>query len=84
MSLHTVGFFDDVGSLSEGVFTLVRDGLLAGDPVLLVVTQPHWLAVSAKCRSNGVDVDSAIAAGWLTVRDAADALDAVMRRDQPD
>jgi hypothetical protein len=84
VSSHTVQFFDDIGSLADGVFAVVRDGLLAGDPVLLLLTPPHWQVVSAKCRSNGVDVDAAIAAGWLTVRDAADLLDTVMRRDKPD
>ena len=84
MKRHVVQLFDTSESLAEGVFTFVRDGLLDGDAVLLAITPQHWQAVSAKCRENGVDVDAAMAAGWLTVRDAAEALARLTHRGEPD
>ena len=61
----------------------MRDGLLAGDGVLMVMTLPHWEAITRRCRDNGVDVATARASGWLTVRDAHEALAEFMERDQP-
>jgi hypothetical protein len=83
-SEHAIQLFDDIESRADRIAEFVRDGVLAGDPVLLVITPLHGQAVMSRCRSDGVDVDTAIDAGWLTVFDAADMLTKFVRNDRPD
>jgi hypothetical protein len=72
---HHVQLFDSPSSRAEAVFTFVRDGLIAGDAILLVVTVAHWDAILRRSRDEGLDLDAARATGRLTVRDAFETLD---------
>ena len=84
MQGHVVQLFDTSASVAERVVAFVRDGLLEGDVVLLVITPQHWQDISARCRETGIDVEASIGAGWLTVRDASEALARLTHRGQPD
>jgi hypothetical protein len=81
---HVVQLFDTAESRVERVSAFVRDGLATGGAVLLVITSQHWQGVSAKCREQGVDLDTAIRSRSLIVRDAGEALARFMQHGQPD
>lgn len=84
MQDHTAQLFDTRDSVADAVSNFVRDGLLAGETVLVVATDVHWDAIRGKCREQGVDVTTALRAGWLQVRDAKDLLAEFMYRDRPE
>jgi hypothetical protein len=79
-----VQLFDTSESLADSVFAFVRDGLFAGEGVVLIVTAAHWDAVRRVCLRNSVDLTTAREAGWLVVLDADDVVSRIMRRDRPD
>jgi hypothetical protein len=83
VTTHALQLFDTPESLADAVFVFLRDGLLAGDHVALIMTAPHWQTVRTQCFANGIDVDAALGAGWLTFRDAGEVIGAFVDRDLP-
>ena len=79
---HRLQLFDNASSRAAAVAAFVRDGLAAGDSLLLVVAPEHWKRAAP--RLTGVDVDAAMADRRLTVCDAAATLSAFMHRGVPD
>jgi hypothetical protein len=77
-----VQLFDSASTRASTVAAFFRDGLAAGDTVLLVMTAGHWNDVAA-CLED-VDVAAASGSGQLLVRDAARTLGQFMRRGHPD
>jgi hypothetical protein len=71
---HSVQLFDSVESRAEAVSGFVRDGLLRGDVVLLVITEEHWDAVVRRLHAAQVPVAATQTSGQLIVRDARGAL----------
>ena len=79
---HLLQLFDSESSRADAVAEFVRDGLAAGDALLLVVAPEHWKRIAAQL--PGAEIDAAIADGRLTVREAAATLRAFMHRGVPD
>ena len=81
---HIVQLFDSKESRGDALFTFVRDGLLAGDSVLVVTTAAHRELLFRLCHERGVNIDAARAGHSLTVMDANEALARLMSIELPD
>jgi hypothetical protein len=82
-SKHVVQLFDDDRSLVISVSEFLREGLAAGDTVLVVSTPDHWNAMASKL-NGGLRLTAALEGGQLTVRNAAELLDGFMQGGRPD
>jgi hypothetical protein len=82
-SKHVVQLFDDDQSLVISVSEFLREGLAAGDTVLVVSTPDHWNAMASKL-NGGIRLTAALEGGQLTVRNAAELLDGFMQGGRPD
>lgn len=71
---HHLLFYDDSAALIEGVAEFAREGLVAGEFVLIVATEEHRDAVAAHLTASGFNVARARAGGHLLALDAADTL----------
>jgi hypothetical protein len=83
-SQHAVQLFDTPESLSTTVSTFLHDGLVAGNPVLAVITAEHWSPVEKRLGELGHDVSGATANGDLTRLDAVAVLNRLTRNRYPD
>jgi hypothetical protein len=81
---HLVQFYDDDAYLVELVARFLGVGLVAGEPLLAVVTASHRHAVCARLASVGFDVDAAIADGQLHFEDADALLERLMVGGMPE
>lgn len=77
--MHTVQLFDDPTSRSEAIAGFVRQGLEAGDAVLVVATREHWELATARLWQRGLRLDADIASYRLKVSEAALTLSQFMR-----
>ena len=81
---HIVQFYEDEGFLFDAVAHFAGAGLAAGEPILIVATQPHRLAFAQLLRRNGCRVEEAVASGQLTMLDAQETLLRFMVGNEPD
>jgi signal transduction histidine kinase len=81
---HLVHFYDLDVQLSEVVGRFVVDGLRAGEPTIVIATEPHRLAISQTLSSLGFDASLACESGRLTFLDARLTLQAFLRDGKPD
>ena len=81
---HSVQLFDSGASRAAGTSNYLREGLQHGNSVLVVATPAHWEATKRLLERDGIDIDTAIANGTLTVLDAAETLAKFMRGNAPD
>jgi hypothetical protein len=77
---HSLQLFDSIDSRAEAVTGFVRDGLIRGEVVLLVMTEEHWDAVVRRLHAAHVPVKATQSTGQLVVRDAPGAM-LLFRRD---
>ena len=82
-SQHIVQLFDSTDSLIEGVSVFVRDGLIHGDAVLVVMRLPQWNSIASRLSSRDVALSDAIGSGQLTVLDGARTLARIMWHGTP-
>ena len=81
---HIVHFYEDEEFLFDAVAHFAGAGLAAGEPVLLVATEPHRTAFAERLRRNGANPTLAIASGQLSMLDARETLLGFMVGDEPD
>jgi PAS domain S-box-containing protein len=81
---HVVQFYEDDEFLIDAVAHFVAAGLAAGEPALIVATEPHRDAFVQRLRRNGSNVDAAVALGQLTMLDAQQTLLRFMVGHEPD
>jgi phosphoserine phosphatase RsbU/P len=81
---HIVHFYEDDEFLLDAVAHFTAAGLAAGEPVLIVATQPHRSAFAQRLRRNGANLDAALASGQLKMLDASETLTSFMVGDEPD
>lgn len=80
---HIVHFYEDDEFLLDTVAHFAAAGLAAGEPVLIVATEPHRAAFTGRLRRNGASPGAAIASGQLTMLDAGETLPRFMVGDEP-
>jgi MEDS: MEthanogen/methylotroph, DcmR Sensory domain len=81
---HSLQLFDSQVSRATRIAGYVREGLELGGNVLVVATPTNWRSTAAILEHNGVSIDALVAAGRLTVLDAAQTLAQFMSGNTPD
>lgn len=81
---HVVQLFDSAESRASCIADLIVDGLAVGERVLVVCTGATWRAAARTLGARGFDFERAVANAELTVFDAAEALESLLRAGRPD
>src|SRR5262245_13246498 len=81
---HAVRFYEDDGSLCRIVGRFLADGIVSGQPALVVATPEHTEGIVADLRARHLAVETMQAEGRLMLLDAADTLSAFMVDGYPD
>jgi len=79
-SHHAVQFYEKEEFLYDVVATFAADGLVAGEPVVIIATKDHCDGFLARLRERGFDCDKA----GVTFVDAREALSSFMNGRSPD
>jgi hypothetical protein len=81
---HAVQFYESEESLYKTVSTFLGQGLIDGQPAILIATPSHQSAILAHLTDRAIDVEKAQGKGDLVVLDAQETLDLFMTGDVPD
>jgi hypothetical protein len=81
---HAVRFYENKESLCRIVATFLGEGIVAGQPALVIGTREHREAIVQELRGRHFDVDGLQAAGDLLLLDAREALSTFMVDGHPD
>jgi signal transduction histidine kinase len=81
---HVAQFYESADFLCDAASAFLADGLLVGQPLLVIATEAHRSAISARFATNGFDFDGARRSGQLRVLDAREALSTFMVDRVPD
>ncbi|HEX2600887.1 MAG TPA: MEDS domain-containing protein [Gemmatimonadaceae bacterium] len=80
---HDVQFYKTDDYLIESVVGFLGDGIRAGQPIIVIATEPHRRALVETLRSRGLDPDK-LYSGQLSVwLDARETLNAFMEGSKP-
>src|ERR1700712_5484668 len=71
---HAVSFYDDDSELTDIVGRYVADGLVAGEPVVMIATPRHRASLDEFLAGLGIDPTSSRADGSYLALDAAETL----------
>jgi hypothetical protein len=71
---HAVRFYQDAASLARIVAEFLAEGLVGGQPAIVIATSAHRLAIEEDLHRRGLDVARLHAGGELSVFDAGDVL----------
>lgn len=81
---HIVQFYEDEDFLCEVVARFLGTGLVAGESLVVIATEPHRQAFCRGLESKGFDVERACATGRLTLLDVQETLSRFMDGGMPD
>ena len=81
---HAVQFYKDAHSLASTVAKFLYDGLVAGQPAIIVATNTHAAGVMNELQALDVNIADLRRTGELQVLDARKLLSAFMVADRPD
>jgi hypothetical protein len=81
---HAVRFYENKASLARTVSEFLAEGLVIGQPALMIATPEHRDAVMDELRARHVDVAKVEAAGDLLLLDARETLRLFMVDGMPD
>jgi len=81
---HAVQFYEDDLFLVDAVANFLSAGMLAGQSAVVIATDPHREALTARLEASGVDVDGACFRGRLLFLDAEETLSTFMVGTRPD
>lgn len=81
---HAATFYDSEESLVSTVTTFLNDGLIAGEPALVIATAEHRAAIEARLQAGHVEVVTAKRTGDLVMLDAEDMVGTFMVNGSPD
>lgn len=81
---HGVHFYEDHASLCRMVGRFLAEGLVSGDPAVVVATPEHQAQIVPELQRNRIDVRAAQHEGTLVVLDADDTLGVCMIDGTPD
>jgi hypothetical protein len=82
--IHAVQLFDSAVSRSRAVAAFVRDGIAAGDRVVVMTRMEDWTAAGERLLKQGVAPEDAMAAGRLVLMDAEVMLAMLFEHGAPD
>ena len=81
---HAVQFYGNDSTLFETVSGFLAQGLVEGNPAMLIATPAHTKSILDRLKSRLIDVERAQRSGSLTVFDAQRTLNLFMVGDMPD
>jgi PAS domain S-box-containing protein len=81
---HAVQFYESVDFLRDTVADFIGNGLVAGEPVIVIATAEHRSAFADALSARGLDVAEAGASGDLVMLDARETLATFMSGAMPD
>ena len=81
---HAVQFYENEKSLFKTVADFIGQGLIDGQPAILIVTEAHRAAILGHIKGRSIDVDQAQRTGDLVVADADTTLALFMADGRPD
>ena len=81
---HAVRFYETRQSLCRMVAEFLGEGLIIGQPALVIATPEHGEGIVAELRARHFDTDKMTAAGDLLVLDAREVLSTFMEDGFPD
>jgi len=81
---HAVQFYRDDAELFRTIGTFLSEGLVAGQPAIVVATPDHTSAIQDALGSHLIDVARARHFGDLVMLDAEDTLGTFMHKGMPD
>ena len=81
---HAVKFYRDQQSLCATVAGFLSEGLIAGEPALVIATPAHREAICAHLAGREIDCPKALKDGTLILLDAEDVLGLCMVDGMPD
>jgi len=83
-TLHEVEFYSDDAAFVDAFACGIKAALKAGNPVVVIATQPHRSAILERLQADQVNVNAAIENGDYRAGDPSDTLLAIMEGDMPD
>src|SRR5262249_827686 len=83
-TLHEVEFYSDDAAFVDAFASGIKAALKAGNPVVVIATQPHRSAILERLQADQVNVNAAIENGDYRAGDPSDTLLAIMEGDMPD
>jgi hypothetical protein len=81
---HIVQLYQDDDFYGEAISHFAAEGLLRGESIILVATDPHWKNISGRLVGKGFDVAALFRQGQLTLLDADRTLPTFMAGNLPD
>jgi hypothetical protein len=81
---HAVQFYGNEQSLFVTVAGFLSEGLVAGQPAIIIATEPHRRAIVEHLAARLIDVEQAQRIGDLVLLDAEESLATFMVGDTPD
>lgn len=81
---HTVQFYSDDQALVSTVAVFLGEGMVAGQPAVVVATEVHRTGILRELSARLIDVPRACHLGDLVLMDAEEMLAAFMHGDVPD
>jgi PAS domain S-box-containing protein len=81
---HMVQFYESDEALCNVIADFVAPGLVGGEPAVVIATEPHRRALTARLGAKGIDVDGARAAERFVLLDAEETLSRFMVGTEPD
>ena len=81
---HAVQFYGNDDALFTTVAGFLSEGLVAGQPAVIIATELHTASILEHLATRFIDVERAKHIGDLIVLDADNTLAAFMRDDEPD
>jgi hypothetical protein len=81
---HIVQLYQDEDFYGEAISHFTAEGLVRGESIILVATQPNWKNISARLRGKGFDPEELFRRGQITLLDAQATLPKFMAGSLPD
>ena len=81
---HIVQLYQDADFYGEAISHFAAEGLVRGESIILVATQPNWMNISGRLKSKGFDLPRLFDRGQLTLLDATETLPKFMATGMPD
>jgi hypothetical protein len=81
---HIVQLYQDADFYGEAISHFAAEGLVRGESIILVATDPNWRNIAPRLESKGFQIADLFARGQLTLLDADETLPKFMAGGMPD
>jgi hypothetical protein len=81
---HIVQLYQDDEFYCEAIGHFAAEGLIRGESIILVATDPNWANISRRLEGQGFDIPALFDRGQLTLLNASETLPKFMSHGMPD